>query len=132
MRACDLLSSPSSSPSISIFPRSSRSAGTPTVARARDAEPLNDFINAGQVELDEVRYVVLDEADRMLDMGFEPQIREVLKQASSSERSRRRSSRPLREGVCARARARVCVCAACVCACSCVCVGVCVCACVCA
>ncbi|KAL1503749.1 hypothetical protein AB1Y20_012218 [Prymnesium parvum] len=47
---------------------------------------LYDFINSGQVELDEVQYVVLDEADRMLDMGFEPQIREVLKQVPRDRR----------------------------------------------
>ena len=47
---------------------------------------LNDFIDAGQVELDEARYVVLDEADRMLDMGFEPQIREALKQVPRGSR----------------------------------------------
>jgi len=40
---------------------------------------LNDFLQAGSVRLDECTYVVIDEADRMLDLGFEPQIRAVLK-----------------------------------------------------
>jgi superfamily II DNA/RNA helicase len=31
-----------------------------------------------QIDLSRVSYVVLDEADRMLDMGFEPQIKRVL------------------------------------------------------
>jgi len=39
---------------------------------------LNDFINNGVVSLEMCRYTVLDEADRMLDMGFEPQIKEIL------------------------------------------------------
>jgi len=39
---------------------------------------LNDFLEGGQVRLDKVRKLVLDEADRMLDMGFEPQIRKIL------------------------------------------------------
>jgi ATP-dependent RNA helicase DDX5/DBP2 len=39
---------------------------------------LNDFLNQGIVNLDRVTYLVLDEADRMLDMGFEPQIREII------------------------------------------------------
>ncbi len=38
---------------------------------------LNDFIQSGSVSLSNVSYLVLDEADRMLDMGFEPQIRQV-------------------------------------------------------
>jgi len=39
---------------------------------------LNDFLEGGQVRLQGVAKLVLDEADRMLDMGFEPQIRKIL------------------------------------------------------
>lgn len=39
---------------------------------------LNDFLEMRQVNLRQVRYLVFDEADRMLDMGFEPQIRKIL------------------------------------------------------
>ncbi|KYB26280.1 probable ATP-dependent RNA helicase DDX43 [Tribolium castaneum] len=39
---------------------------------------LNDLAEAGHLEVKYVTYVVLDEADRMLDMGFEPQIRKVM------------------------------------------------------
>ncbi|KAJ1927186.1 ATP-dependent RNA helicase dbp2 [Tieghemiomyces parasiticus] len=39
---------------------------------------LNDFIQSGLIRMDRVTYLVLDEADRMLDMGFEPQIRRIL------------------------------------------------------
>jgi ATP-dependent RNA helicase DDX5/DBP2 len=39
---------------------------------------LNDFLESRQVNLGQVTYLVLDEADRMLDMGFEPQIQKIL------------------------------------------------------
>lgn len=39
---------------------------------------LIDHLQQGNTNLARVSFVVLDEADRMLDMGFEPQIREVL------------------------------------------------------
>jgi len=39
---------------------------------------LNDFLEARQVALHCVTYLVLDEADRMLDMGFEPQIQKIM------------------------------------------------------
>jgi ATP-dependent RNA helicase DDX3X len=41
---------------------------------------LVDFIERGRVSLAAVQFLVLDEADRMLDMGFEPQIRRIVEQ----------------------------------------------------
>ncbi|XP_068606478.1 probable ATP-dependent RNA helicase DDX17 isoform X5 [Brachionichthys hirsutus] len=41
---------------------------------------LIDFLEAGKTNLRRCTYLVLDEADRMLDMGFEPQIRKVVDQ----------------------------------------------------
>lgn len=40
---------------------------------------LIDFLESGKVKLTACTYLVLDEADRMLDMGFEPQIRKILR-----------------------------------------------------
>ena len=41
---------------------------------------LLDFLEAGKTNLRRCSYLVLDEADRMLDMGFEPQIRKIIEQ----------------------------------------------------
>lgn len=41
---------------------------------------LIDLIEAKKTNLRRVTYLVLDEADRMLDMGFEPQIRKIVDQ----------------------------------------------------
>lgn len=41
---------------------------------------LVDVLERGRVGLEICRYLVLDEADRMLDMGFEPQIRRIVEQ----------------------------------------------------
>lgn len=41
---------------------------------------LIDMLESGRTNLRRVTYLVLDEADRMLDMGFEPQIRKIVNQ----------------------------------------------------
>jgi hypothetical protein len=39
---------------------------------------LNDLLSDRSIDLSNIQYLVLDEADRMLDMGFEPQIRTII------------------------------------------------------
>jgi len=44
---------------------------------------LIDLISRRKLFLKNVRFLVLDEADRLLDMGFEPQIRQLVLQEGS-------------------------------------------------
>jgi ATP-dependent RNA helicase DDX5/DBP2 len=48
---------------------------------------LLDFLESGMVNLKRVTYLVLDEADRMLDMGFEPQVRKIVNQIRSDKQT---------------------------------------------
>ena len=41
---------------------------------------LLDHLERGTVRLDKVQFLVLDEADRMLDMGFLPDVRRIVEQ----------------------------------------------------
>jgi superfamily II DNA/RNA helicase len=41
---------------------------------------LIDLLDARKTNMRRCTYLVLDEADRMLDMGFEPQIRKIVEQ----------------------------------------------------
>ncbi|MGZ4129195.1 MAG: DEAD/DEAH box helicase [Actinomycetota bacterium] len=58
----------------------------PQADRARKADVLiatpgrlEDLATRGSVKLDRVRMLVLDEADRMLDMGFQPQVDRIVR-----------------------------------------------------
>lgn len=42
---------------------------------------LVDLIERGRLGMENIQFVVLDEADRMLDMGFEPQIRRIVEES---------------------------------------------------
>ena len=47
---------------------------------------LLDFLEHGDTNLKRCTYLVLDEADRMLDMGFERDIRKIIGKISHPER----------------------------------------------
>src|SRR5262249_58238608 len=46
-----------------------------------------DFIARGVLWLDRLRYVVLDEADRMLDIGFRPDIERILRRCPTQRQT---------------------------------------------
>ncbi|EHL00089.1 putative ATP-dependent RNA helicase dbp3 [Glarea lozoyensis 74030] len=48
---------------------------------------LNDLINEGCADLSKAKYVVLDEADRMLDKGFEEEIRKIINTTSTERQT---------------------------------------------
>ena len=52
---------------------------------------LTDFVERQIVSLSNVSFLVLDEADRMLDMGFEPQIRRIVLQADMPSKEHRQT-----------------------------------------
>lgn len=47
---------------------------------------LNDFLQEGSIDLSSVDYVVLDEADRMLDTGFEQEVHKIISSTSPTGR----------------------------------------------
>ena len=46
---------------------------------------LIDFLNNKKLFLSEIEFLVIDEADRMLDMGFIPDVKRLIRQAPSNE-----------------------------------------------
>ncbi|KAM7471818.1 hypothetical protein LguiA_010001 [Lonicera macranthoides] len=52
---------------------------------------LIDMLESHHTNLRRVTYLVLDEADRMLDMGFDPQIRKIVSQATEQIRPDRQT-----------------------------------------
>ena len=48
---------------------------------------LQDLVERGSVRLDGVRILVLDEADRMLDMGFQPQVDRLVRRISKDRQT---------------------------------------------
>jgi ATP-dependent RNA helicase DDX3X len=49
---------------------------------------LVDLLERGRVSMANIEFLVFDEADRMLDMGFEPQIRQIVEGSDMPEQTR--------------------------------------------
>lgn len=52
---------------------------------------LIDYLDRGKVLLDKIAVLILDEADRMLDMGFEPEIKKIVGQYGIPETGKRQT-----------------------------------------
>ena len=71
--------------------------GVPLKAQANEAQAahvivatpgrLQDLVDRGLVSLDAVQVLVLDEADRMLDMGFKPQVDRIVNRLSHNRQT---------------------------------------------
>lgn len=53
-----------------------------------------DFIQSGQIDLGRVEHVILDEVDRMLDMGFQESVEDILKHVYTAADDERRRHKP--------------------------------------
>ncbi|GJM98041.1 hypothetical protein PR202_ga15015 [Eleusine coracana subsp. coracana] len=73
--------------------------GTPIRDQLRDLERgadilvatpgrLVDMVERSRISLEAIKFLVMDEADRMLDMGFEPQIRNIVDRMGMPKNSR--------------------------------------------
>ncbi|KAG0515005.1 hypothetical protein BDA96_10G241500 [Sorghum bicolor] len=76
--------------------------GTPMYNQLRDLERgvdllvatpgrLVDMVERSRISLEGIKYLVMDEADRMLDMGFEPQIRKIVDMMNMPKKSVRQT-----------------------------------------
>ncbi|KAF8648159.1 hypothetical protein HU200_065014 [Digitaria exilis] len=76
--------------------------GTPMYDQLRDLERgvdllvatpgrLVDMVERSRISLEAIKYLVMDEADRMLDMGFEPQIRKIVDMMNMPKKSVRQT-----------------------------------------
>ncbi|CAL5048526.1 unnamed protein product [Urochloa decumbens] len=76
--------------------------GTPMYDQLRDLERgvdilvatpgrLVDMVERSRISLEVIKYLVMDEADRMLDMGFEPQIRKIVDMMNMPKKSVRQT-----------------------------------------
>jgi len=71
--------------------------GVPLPAQAKEAKNahvivatpgrLQDLVERGLLSLDAVKVLVLDEADRMLDMGFKPQVDRIVRRLSENRQT---------------------------------------------
>lgn len=52
---------------------------------------LNDLLERGKISLQNIKYLTLDEADRMLDMGFEMQIRHIVEDCDMPQTENRQT-----------------------------------------
>lgn len=52
---------------------------------------LHDFVGRGKVAFTNLRYLVLDEADRMLDQGFKPEIEKMVSHSTMPPKGQRRT-----------------------------------------
>ncbi|KAM7432977.1 putative ATP-dependent RNA helicase ddx4 [Porites harrisoni] len=52
---------------------------------------LIDFVDSNRISLESVRYLILDEADRMLDMGFEKDVRKIVEMKGMPDKTERQT-----------------------------------------
>jgi probable ATP-dependent RNA helicase DDX4 len=52
---------------------------------------LLDFVNRNQISFGNVRFLVLDEADRMLDLGFMPDVQQMVRNPTMPDKEKRQT-----------------------------------------